>query len=121
MSKTALIVEDNALNLKLMRDILEASGIETIQTKDGMRVLELARSQRPDIILLDIQLPDVSGLEVSRQLKADETLKTIPIVAVTALALRGDEERVLAAGCDAYVSKPISVANFLGVVKKFLP
>jgi two-component system cell cycle response regulator DivK len=121
MSKTALIVEDNALNLKLMRDILEASGIETIQTKDGLRALELARTQRPDIILLDIQLPDVSGLEVARQLKADATLKSIPIVAVTALALRGDEERVLAAGCDAYVSKPISVAHFLEVVKKFLP
>jgi two-component system cell cycle response regulator DivK len=120
MKKTALIVEDNALNLKLMRDLLEASGIATLQTKDGMRALEMAREHRPDIILMDIQLPDVSGLDVTRQLKADSDLRHIPIIAVTALALRGDEERVLEAGCDAYITKPISVANFLDEVKKFL-
>lgn len=120
MAKTALIVEDNALNLKLMRDLLEASGIETLQTKDGTHALELAREHRPDIILMDIQLPDVSGLDVTRWLKADEDLRDIPVIAVTALALRGDEERVVEAGCDAYISKPISVANFLEVVKKFL-
>jgi len=120
MKKTALIVEDNALNLKLMRDLLEASGIATLQTKDGMRALEMAREHRPDIILMDIQLPEVSGLDVTRQLKADSDLRHIPIIAVTALALRGDEERVLEAGCDAYITKPISVANFLDEVKKFL-
>ena len=113
MKKTALIVEDNALNLKLMRDLLEASGIETLQTKDGSRALEMVREHRPDIVLMDIQLPDVSGLDVTRKLKADPDLRAIPIIAVTALALRGDEERVLEAGCDAYISKPISVANFL--------
>ncbi|MDA0229707.1 MAG: response regulator [Proteobacteria bacterium] len=120
MKKTALIVEDNALNLKLMRDLLEASGIETLQTKDGSRALEMVREHRPDIILMDIQLPDVSGLDVTRQLKADPELRAIPIIAVTALALRGDEERVLEAGCDAYISKPISVANFLQEVRRFL-
>jgi two-component system cell cycle response regulator DivK len=120
MKKTALIVEDNALNLKLMRDLLEASDIATLQTKDGTRALEMVREHRPDIILMDIQLPDVSGLDVTRQLKADPELCDIPIIAVTALALRGDEERVLEAGCDAYISKPISVAKFLAEVKKFL-
>jgi two-component system cell cycle response regulator DivK len=120
MNKTALIVEDNALNLKLMRDLLEASGITTLQTKDGTRALEMVREHRPDIILMDIQLPDVSGLDVTRQLKADEELRDIPIIAVTALALRGDEERVLEAGCDAYISKPISVASFLDEVRKYL-
>jgi len=120
MKKTALIVEDNALNLKLMRDLLEASDIATLQTKDGSRALEMVREHRPDIILMDIQLPDVSGLDVTRQLKADTELRDIPIIAVTALALRGDEERVLEAGCNAYISKPISVAKFLAEVKKFL-
>jgi two-component system cell cycle response regulator DivK len=120
MKKTALIVEDNALNLKLMRDLLEASDIATLQTKDGTRALEMVREHRPDIILMDIQLPDVSGLDVTRQLKADAELRDIPIIAVTALALRGDEERVMEAGCDAYISKPISVASFLQEVRKFL-
>ncbi len=120
MKKTALIVEDNALNLKLMRDLLEASGIETLQTKDGSRALEMVREHRPDIVLMDIQLPDVSGLDVTRKLKADPELRAIPIIAVTALTLRGDEERVLEAGCDAYISKPISVTNFLQEVRKFL-
>jgi len=120
MAKTALIVEDNALNQKLMRDLLEASGVRTIQTDDGGSAMEMVREHRPDIILMDIQLPDVSGLDVTRDLKADPDLKDIPVVAVTALALRGDEERVMAAGCDAYISKPISVAKFLEVVKNFL-
>ena len=120
MPKTALIVEDNVLNLKLMRDLLEASGIKTLQTKDGNAALALARSARPDVILMDIQLPDVSGLEVTRRIKADEELKHIPIIAVTALALRGDEERVREAGCDAYITKPISVTSFLEVVRRFL-
>ena len=112
VKKTVLIVEDNALNLKLMRDLLEASGIETLQTKDGSRALEMVREHRPDIVLMDIQLPDVSGLDVTRKLKADPELRAIPNIAATALALRGDEERVLEAGCDAYISKPISVANY---------
>ncbi len=120
MVKTALIVEDNALNLKLMRDLLEASGIATLQTKDGNSVLELVRLHRPDVILMDIQLPDVSGLDVTRWLKADAELKKIPVIAVTALALRGDEERVREAGCDAYITKPISISHFLEVVRRYL-
>ena len=120
MAKTALIVEDNALNLKLMKDLLEASGIGTLQTKDGKEALDLARAHKPDVILMDIQLPDVSGLDVTRWLKADENLKHIPVIAVTALALRGDEERVREAGCDAYITKPISVSSFLAVVRRFI-
>jgi two-component system cell cycle response regulator DivK len=120
MPKTALIVEDNALNMKLMRDLLEASGIATLQTKDGKQALAMTREHRPDIILMDIQLPDVSGLDVTRWIKSDPDLKHIPIVAVTALALRGDEERVRQAGCDAYITKPISVANFIETVRRFL-
>jgi two-component system cell cycle response regulator DivK len=120
MAKTALIVEDNALNLKLMRDLLEASGIATVQTKDGKEALNLARQHRPDVILMDIQLPDVSGLDVTRWIKGDAELNHIPVIAVTALALRGDEERVREAGCDADITKPISVTNFLEVVRRFL-
>lgn len=120
MAKTALIVEDNALNLKLMKDLLEASGISTLQTKDGKEALDLARAHKPDVILMDIQLPDVSGLDVTRWLKADPDLKHIPVIAVTALALRGDEERVREAGCDAYITKPISVSSFLAVVRRFI-
>lgn len=120
MAKTALIVEDNALNLKLMKDLLEASGISTLQTKDGKEALDLARAHKPDVVLMDIQLPDVSGLDVTRWLKADPDLKHIPVIAVTALALRGDEERVREAGCDAYITKPISVSSFLAVVRRFI-
>jgi two-component system cell cycle response regulator DivK len=120
MAKTALIVEDNALNLKLMKDLLEASGISTLQTKDGKQALGLARAHKPNVILMDIQLPDVSGLDVTRWLKADPDLKHIPVIAVTALALRGDEERVREAGCDAYITKPISVSSFLAVVRRFI-
>lgn len=120
MAKTVLIVEDNPLNLKLMRDLLEASDIQTIQTKNGREALEAARARTPDLILMDIQLPDVSGLEVTRTIKQDERLKKIPVIAITALALRGDEERILAAGCDTYIAKPISVIKLLEQVKKYL-
>lgn len=120
MMKRALIVEDNTLNLKLLLDLLEVSGIETTSTKIGGPALDLAREYRPHLILMDIQLPDVSGLEVTRRIKADEELSDIPIIAVTAHAQNGDKERILEAGCDAYVPKPISVTSFLELVTKFL-
>lgn len=120
MKKRALIVEDNTMNLKLLLDILEVSGLEAMSTKAGEPALDLVREYRPHVILMDIQLPDVSGLEVTRRIKADDALSEIPIIAVTALAQRGDKERVLDAGCDAYVSKPISVADFLKLVREFL-
>jgi len=120
MAKTVLIVEDNELNMKLFHDLLEAHGYNTLETKDGREALELARAHRPDLILMDIQLPEVSGLEVTKWIKADESLKSIPVIAVTAFAMKGDEEKIREGGCEAYLAKPISVANFLETVGKFI-
>ncbi len=114
-----LVVEDNLLNMKLFHVLLEAHGYNVLQTRDGMEALRLTRQHRPDMILMDIQLPDISGLEVTKWLKDDETLKTIPVVAITAFAMKGDEERYLEGGCDAYIAKPISIANFLQTVERF--
>ena len=118
--KTVLIVEDNDLNMKLFRDLLDANGYRTLQTRDGLEALELARSHKPDLILMDIQLPEVSGLEVTKWLKEDEQLRSIPVIAVTAFAMKGDEEKIREGGCEAYLSKPISVANFLETVRRYL-
>jgi two-component system cell cycle response regulator DivK len=120
MAKTVLIVEDNELNMKLFHDLLEAHGYSTVQTRNGVDVMNLAREHRPDLILMDIQLPEVSGLEVTRWLKDDEDLRTIPVVAITAFAMKGDEERIREGGCEAYLSKPISVAKFLETVRTYL-
>jgi two-component system, cell cycle response regulator DivK len=120
MPKTVMIVEDHELNMKLFHDVLEAHGYHTICTRDGFNVLDLARKHRPDLILMDIQLPEVSGLEVTKWLKEDPELKAIPVVAVTAFAMRGDEERIRKGGCDAYLSKPISVAKFIETIRRFL-
>jgi len=120
VSKTILIVEDNELNMKLFHDLLDAHGYATVQTMDGTEVMDLARQHHPDLILMDIQLPEVSGLEVAKWIKDDEELKSIPIVAVTAFAMKGDEEKILEGGCEAYIAKPISVAHFLETVEKCL-
>lgn len=120
MSKTVLIVEDNELNMKLFRDLLEANGIDTIETKDGNKVLEMAREQKPDLILMDIQLPEVSGLDVTKWLKADSELEAIPVIAVTAFAMKGDEQKIREGGCEDYISKPISVTSFLEVINHYL-
>jgi two-component system cell cycle response regulator DivK len=120
MKKRILIVEDNDLNLKLFRDLLTAHGYETIETKEGLEAINLTRSEKPDLILMDIQLPEISGLDVTRRLKAEQSLASIPIIAVTAFAMKDDEEKILAAGCQAYISKPISIAPFLNTVRKFL-
>ena len=119
-AKTVLVVEDNDLNMKLFHDLLEAHAYNIIQTKDGMDALRLARQYRPDLILMDIQLPEVSGLEVTKWIKEDDTLKSIPVVAVTAFAMKGDEEKIRQGGCEAYIAKPISVTNFLETVQRFL-
>ncbi|AWU94024.1 response regulator [Azospirillum ramasamyi] len=119
-TKTVLIVEDNELNMKLFHDLLEAHGYGTLQTRDGMDAMRLARQHHPDLILMDIQLPEVSGLEVTRWIKDDPELKSIPVVAVTAFAMKGDEEKIRQGGCEDYVAKPISVVKFLETVKKFL-
>lgn len=118
--KKILIVEDNELNMKLFHDLLEVHGYTTLQTKDGREALELARTHRPDLILMDIQLPEVSGLEVTKWIKADDELKTIPVIAVTAFAMKGDEEKIRSGGCEAYIAKPISVNSFLDTIQKVL-
>ncbi|WP_422023087.1 response regulator [Roseibium sp.] len=120
MAKTVLIVEDNELNMKLFHDLLEAHGFDTLQTRTGIEALKLARENQPDLILMDIQLPEVSGLEVTKWIKEDESISSIPVVAVTAFAMKGDEERIRQGGCEAYISKPISVSKFLETVKSFL-
>ena len=120
MSKTVLIVEDNELNMKLFNDLLEAHGYATLQTRSGVEGVELARTHKPDLILMDIQLPEVSGLQVIMWIKNDENLKHIPIIAITAFAMKGDEEKIRQGGCDAYLSKPISVVKFLETVRHYL-
>jgi two-component system, cell cycle response regulator DivK len=120
MAKTVMIVEDNELNMKLFHDLLEAHGYQTVGTRNGIEALDLARKHRPDLILMDIQLPEVSGLEVTKWLKEDPELHTIPVVAVTAFAMKGDEERIREGGCEAYLSKPISVGKFIETVRHFL-
>ena len=119
-AKTVLIVEDNELNMKLFHDLLEAHGYNIIGTRDGMEALRISRDSRPDLILMDIQLPEVSGLEVTKWIKEDDRLKSIPVIAVTAFAMKGDEEKIREGGCEAYIAKPISVTNFLETVKKYL-
>ena len=118
--KTVLIVEDNELNMKLFHDLLDAHGYATLQTRNGMDALGMARTHRPSLILMDIQLPEVSGLEVTRWLKDDDELRNIPVIAVTAFAMKGDEERIRGGGCEAYISKPISVVSFIATVRKFI-
>ena len=120
MSKTILIVEDNELNMKLFNDLLQAHGYNTLQAKDGRVVVDLTRKNRPDLILMDIQLPEISGLEITKMLKADDDLRSIPVVAITAFAMKGDEQKIRNGGCDGSIAKPISVASFLQTVSRFL-
>lgn len=120
MKKTVLIVEDNELNMKLFNDLLEAHGYATVQTKSGVEAVGLARDHRPDLILMDIQLPEVSGLQVTQWIKDDPDLAHIPVVAITAFAMKGDEEKIRQGGCEAYLSKPISVVKFLETVRNYI-
>jgi two-component system cell cycle response regulator DivK len=120
VEKTVLIVEDNELNMKLFHDLLEAHGIKTVETRDGTQVVDLARQSKPDLILMDIQLPEVSGLEVTKWLKNDDELRHIPVIAVTAFAMKGDEQKIREGGCEDYISKPISVSKFLEVIESYL-
>ena len=119
-AKSVLIVEDNELNMKLFRDLLQANGYRTLQTQNGLEAMEMVRAHRPDLVLMDIQLPEVSGLDVTRWIKQDAELKAIPVIAVTAFAMKGDEEKIREGGCEDYIAKPISVAKFLDVVKRYL-
>lgn len=120
MTKKVLIVEDNELNMKLFKDLLEAHGISTVQTREGRNAVDFIRAEMPDLIIMDIQLPEISGLEITKIVKADPQLKAIPIIAVTAFAMKGDEQKIREGGCEDYISKPISVIKFIEVVKKHL-
>ncbi len=120
MAKSILIVEDNELNMKLFHDLLTAHGYEVLETRNGMDALSIARQHRPDLIIMDIQLPEVSGLEVTKWIKDDDMLHEIPVVAVTAFAMKGDEERIRNGGCEAYIAKPISIPDFIGTIRKFI-
>ncbi len=120
LTKTVLIVEDNELNMKLFHDLLDAHGYDVLQAVNAEEALAQAREHVPDLILMDIQLPEVSGLEVTKWIKDDPMLADIPIIAVTAFAMKGDEERIRAGGCEDYVAKPISVTAFVDKVKRYL-
>src|SRR3954451_9071440 len=117
IARKVLIVEDNVLNMKLFNDLLEAHGYTTLQAMERLEALRIARLHRPDLILMDIQLPEVSGLEITKRLKADKELRSIPVVAVTAFAMQGDEEKIRQAGCADYMTKPISIAGFMKAVE----
>ena len=120
MPKTVMIIEDNELNMKLFGDLLEVSGYETLQFPDGRNAIEQVREHMPDLVLIDIQLPEVSGLDIIQWLKAEDDLRDIPVIAVTAFAMKGDEEKIRRTGCDAYISKPIVVRDFIATVKRYL-
>lgn len=120
MRKRIFVVEDNELNMKLFRDLLETHDFEVFGTRDGLEAFELAYNCMPDLILMDIQLNGISGLEVIKQLKQDSKMRNIPIVAITAFAMKDDEEKILRSGCEAYISKPISIDHFLKTVNGFL-
>lgn len=119
--KLVLVIEDNKLNLKLFNDLLEFHGYRTVTTATGVGAVELVRQHKPDLILLDVQLPGISGLEISKTIKQDSALKHIPIIAVTAFAMKGDEEKIRESGCDDYISKPINVRAFIQKMETYLP
>ena len=118
--KTVLIVEDDEPSMNSVVAVLQANGYDILQSVDGSDVLQLAREHHPDLIVMDIQLPGILGIALTKSLKADDTLRDIPVLAVMAYAMRGDEERILEAGCDGYMAKPFSVPNFLEVVEKLI-
>ena len=120
MGEKILVVEDNELNLKLFCDLLRAHGYAAEPVRDGLEAMDRARAFSPDLIIMDIQMPNISGLELIEQLKADEGLKATPIMAVTAYAAKGDEERIRDAGAEGYVSKPISLVKFIEAVRALL-
>jgi len=119
-TKTILIVEDNDLNMRLFNDLLRASGYQTLASTDGREALALTESHHPDLILMDMRLPGMSGLDITRMIKAREHLRHIPVVAITASALKGEEQMYLDEGCDAFIAKPISIPRFLDTIERLL-
>ena len=120
MRKVILIVEDDPKSLTLTRDLLQISGYTTIEATNGEQGVELAKAKKPDLILMDIMMPKMDGLEATRILKADITTKNIPIVALTSYAMKGDKERMLEAGCDGYIAKPVDIQKLLKTVGEYL-
>ena len=120
MSKRILIVEDQEDNRTILRDVLSTVGYELIEALNGKDGVRLAQSERPDLILMDIQLPEMDGYQATQQIKSIAELKTIPIIAVTSYALSGDEAKARAAGCDGYIAKPFSPRELLAKVRKYL-
>ncbi|MBY9067118.1 response regulator [Hyphomonas sp. WL0036] len=120
-SGKVLVVEDNELNMRLFCDLLGAYGYTTFQCRDGAKAIEIARQELPDLIIMDIQLPEVSGLDITRWLKDDKKVAHIPVLAVTAFAMRADEQRVREAGCEGYLSKPIQISSFIRAVEALMP
>ncbi len=113
---TVLVVEDNPTNMTLATFLLKSAGHTVLSATDGEAALALARAEQPHLILMDIQLPGMDGLEATAQLKLDDATRRIPVIALTALAMKGDEERILAAGCDGYIAKPLRYQDFLATV-----
>jgi two-component system cell cycle response regulator DivK len=120
MGQVVLIVEDNTSNIKLFRELIGIVGYETLEAYDGKQGIEMAKAHKPDLILMDISMPVMDGLEATRILKSDPQTKNIPIIALTSHAMKGDEEKVRAAGCEGYMTKPIDTRNFLKEVRKYL-
>ncbi len=118
--KKVLIVEDNELNLKLFQDLLSAHGCSTVEVTDGKDALNVAKIEQPDLILMDIQLPNISGLDLINDFRAEQLLKDTPIIAVTAFAMQQDKDKILSSGCQGYISKPISIENFVTTITPFL-
>jgi len=112
-----LIVEDNEMNMRLFSDLLQTKGHKIIECLEGTKALALAKKQKPDLILMDIQMPEISGLAVTKLIRETPAIAHTKIVAVSAFAMKGDEERILAAGCDAYISKPIEIPSFFATVE----
>jgi two-component system cell cycle response regulator DivK len=121
MTKRILVVEDQKDNLQILRDLLGNAGFEMIEAEDGEKAVTLAAEHRPDLILMDIQLPLLDGYEATRRIKDNPDLKAIPIIVVTSYALSGDEEKAKVAGCDAYVAKPYSPRKLLATIRSYLP
>ncbi len=120
MPKKILIVEDNILNMKLFNDVLMANGYETQQSATGLDAYELCCTFAPDLVILDIQLPEISGFDIIKTIRGNPQFKNLPVIAITAFAMHGDEERILGAGCTAYLSKPISVGRFLEYIERYM-
>lgn len=120
MARLVLIVDDDAKSLKLTRDLLNVSGYATIEASDGKKAVELARNRRPDLILMDLHMPVMDGLEATRTIKGEATTRDIPVIATTASAMQGDEDRAIQAGCDGYLTKPIDIKELLNKVEGYL-